>query len=616
MEPDSELQSKEHGIILDVIDELRSLGISHHIDLPQIIVCGDQSSGKSSVLEALSGLRFPRKDNLCTRFAIEVILRRGIAENVDISVVPNPTATRNNGDDIVDFHKEHVDIHDMELLIDEASKALGIDGTSKKFSNDILRFEVTGPKQPQLTLVDLPGLFQAGNKAQSEEDLKAVTDLVLSYMEKTRSIILAVVSAKNDFANQIVTKYARQLDPHGYRTLGVITKPDTLHVGSESEIAFLELAENKDVQLHHGWHVVKNRDFDTRTASADERDEAEKDFFTQGIWMNLPRNQVGITSLRPRLSILLRNQIISELPSLALDVQAGIDACQKGLEGLGGPRADLQEQRFYLLKASQSFTSLMKSAVDGSYNELFFGNPMTEQGACRRLRAIVQNILVDFSSTMRRVGHARHILEQVTESQQEANPRLIGRDEMIDKVILLMRQSRGRELPGTYNPQIIGELFQTQSRDWEKLMRNCVRSIWDAINIALDHILEGSTDENTMMGLKRLIVEPQLAKLRDESEKMLLTVLAPHARGHPITYNHYLTDNIQKSRRARDEKILMAKIDQFFGTNIKDGKTHCDATFDTRALLKALSSHTTAVDMDRYACSEAIDVMKAYYKVR
>lgn len=617
MEPASDLQSKEHGNILDVIDELRSLGISHHIDLPQIIVCGDQSSGKSSVLEALSGLRFPRKDNLCTRFAIEVVLRRGVAENVDISIVPNPTAVHDGGGDVVDFHKEHVDINDMELLIDEATKVLGIDGNSKKFSNDILRFEVTGPRQLQLTLVDLPGLFQAGNKAQSDEDMRAVTELVLSYMKKTRSIILAVVSAKNDFANQIVTKYTRELDRYGYRTLGVITKPDTLHVGSESEIAFLELAENKDVHLHHGWHVLKNRDFDTRTASANERDEAEQEFFAKGIWMNLPRNQVGISSFRPRLSVLLRNQILEELPSLIVDIQAGVDESQKTLVRLGASRANLQEQRLYLLRASQSFSSLMKSAVDGSYNDVFFGNPSTEEGASKRLRAVIQNIFVDFSSTMRQNGHARHIMEHVTEQQQKANPRLISRNGMIDEVIILMKQSRGRELPGTYNPQIVGDLFQAQSQPWEQLMHSCVERIWDTIKTALDLILAGSTDENTIKGLKHLVVDPMLAKIRDESERMILTVLEPHTRGHPITYNHYLTDNIQKLRRTRDEKALMQNLDQFFGTKIKKGKTEVEnVTFDAQALLKALLSHATNVDMDRYACSEAIDVMKAYYKVR
>ncbi|KEF54333.1 dynamin GTPase, partial [Exophiala aquamarina CBS 119918] len=73
--------------LLNMISGLRSEGFSHYGDLPQIIVCGDQSSGKSSVLEAISRFSSPRKDNnLCTRFATEVILQRGPSEYANVSI--------------------------------------------------------------------------------------------------------------------------------------------------------------------------------------------------------------------------------------------------------------------------------------------------------------------------------------------------------------------------------------------------------------------------------------------------------------------------------------------------------------------------------------------------
>ena len=82
------LQSKDHSELLDIIDLLRSQGVSHYVPLPQIIVCGDQSSGKSSVLEAVSGVRFPTKDKLCTRFATELVLRRGLEAKVTVGITP------------------------------------------------------------------------------------------------------------------------------------------------------------------------------------------------------------------------------------------------------------------------------------------------------------------------------------------------------------------------------------------------------------------------------------------------------------------------------------------------------------------------------------------------
>lgn len=135
-------------------------------------------------------------------------------------------------------------------------------------------------------------------------------------MAESRSIILAVVSAKNDYANQIITRLARNVDPLGVRTLGIITKPDTLYVGSDSEKGFVNLAKNEDVIFRLGWHVLKNRDYANRNCPAEERDEQERSFFADGIWTTLPTNLLGLDPLKPRLSTVLRDQIISELPSL------------------------------------------------------------------------------------------------------------------------------------------------------------------------------------------------------------------------------------------------------------------------------------------------------------
>ena len=220
------LQSKDHEELLNIIDDLRSQGISRYIDLPQLVVCGDQSSGKSSVLEAISGLQFPTKDNLCTRFATELILRRGGDEKAEVTIIPDASRPDEEKADLLAFRPATFSLQtDFATTIEQAEKVMGIDKGGRTFGRDILRVELSGPKQPHLTLVDLPGLFHAGNKLQSTSDAKAVKQLVQSYMKKSRSIILAVISAKNDYANQIVTTYAREFDPEGERTLGIITKP-------------------------------------------------------------------------------------------------------------------------------------------------------------------------------------------------------------------------------------------------------------------------------------------------------------------------------------------------------------------------------------------------------
>lgn len=83
----NQLQSQQSEL-LDKIDELRTIGVGGLVELPQIIVCGNQSSGKSSVLEAISRVRFPARGNICTRFATEVVLRRSPQEKIKVSIDP------------------------------------------------------------------------------------------------------------------------------------------------------------------------------------------------------------------------------------------------------------------------------------------------------------------------------------------------------------------------------------------------------------------------------------------------------------------------------------------------------------------------------------------------
>ncbi|KAM3500282.1 hypothetical protein MY10362_006537 [Beauveria mimosiformis] len=211
------LQSEDHRNLLDIIDKLRSKGVSRYVDLPQIVVCGDQSTGKSSVLEAISGLTFPTKDNLCTRFATELILRREATKTVNISIHPGPERSADERRQLNAFRAE-IDVTnpDLQKVVEEAKIVGAVPATSDN---------------------GFPGLFRAGNREQTTKDAKVVHKMVRGYVRNPRSIILAVVSAKNDFALQEITEMARELDPKGIRTLGLITKPDTLDAGSDSEAA-------------------------------------------------------------------------------------------------------------------------------------------------------------------------------------------------------------------------------------------------------------------------------------------------------------------------------------------------------------------------------------------
>lgn len=604
------LRSKDHGQLLDLVDRLRSQGISRYVGLPQLIVCGSQSSGKSSVLEAVSGVRFPTKDNLCTRFATELILRRDPTTNVTVAIIPGAERPEDEKAKLLGFKIPIVQINDFPLLIDAAKEAMGLDSSVKAFSDDVLRIEISGAEQPNLTLVDLPGLIHADNKQQPAMDVQLVFSLVKSYIENPRSIIITVVSTKESNANQIMLKLARDVDPNGMRTLGIITKPDTFQVGSESEKHFLDLAGSEEAIFPLGWHVLKNRDHDRRECSVDERDESEREFFSHGVWASLPAKLLGIGALRPRLSILLKDRVVSELPRLIRDVEASIQASQNRLNRLGQARGTIQQQKIYLVRVSRLFSSLVKAAVDGVYLHDFFTEAMIPADSRKRLRTVVQNILLEFAEVMRVKDHTR----EVSSTRPEADIPAV-----VDQMCESMRQTRGWELPEIFNPLFIGDLFYYRSKPWKKLVERYSEKILDATRSTLRLILFYTADEITSERLIREVIDPAMKRYAAQLERKVAEIMRPHQEGHRITYDHCFTKTIERARKKHAEKYQVRRIKDFFGVDPDGGSpyVHDPQPFSTKKLVATLDQPTEADtdDMNHYAYSEAVDCMEAYYKV-
>ena len=151
--PLSELESAEGRKLMDLVNELRHAGLNGVLHLPQLVVCGDQSSGKSSVLEAISGIPFPRKENLCTRFATEVIMRTGPTTSLVASIIPDGSRPAEEQEELQGFSETFYDLDKLADLYDRAKKAMGLDSplsVTKAFTADVLSIELCGPSLPQL----------------------------------------------------------------------------------------------------------------------------------------------------------------------------------------------------------------------------------------------------------------------------------------------------------------------------------------------------------------------------------------------------------------------------------------------------------------------------------
>ncbi|KAJ5065714.1 P-loop containing nucleoside triphosphate hydrolase protein [Bipolaris maydis] len=587
------LQSADQRRVMDIVDKLRRTGLSGVVELPQLIVCGDQSSGKSSVLEAITEIPFPRKENLCTRFATDIILRRSPASTSTVTITPDKLRPESEQAKLKGFTKSIQNFDQLPDVIEEATLAMGLGVvggiSSRAFSRDVLSVEITGPSRPQLTLVDLPGLIHATNKAQTEADKELILDLVSQYMKNPRTIILAV---------------------------------------------------NKDIYLERGWHMLKNRADNQMNFSFDQRNKDEALFFSKGRYAELPRECVGITSLRERLSKVLLHHLIRELPSLKEEMVTKYRATLDEISNLGEKRNTSHEQRVFLMKISMKVNDILKSATKGYYESPFFGTINKDAAVdsaenIRRFRAVVQHLNMGFAKDMRLRGHrynfeagpgdderdckesldAQRELERELKQEKDGTkylpvPQKLSRAEAVEWVKKTLERSRGYELPGTFQPVLISQLFWEQSLPWEDLASLHIAKVAQVCRDFIDVVLADCVPEEFKERLVALTVDAALSKSLGDAKEELAKVLKDKAR-HPSTYNHYFTSKVQKMRLRKHQALTKAATS---AAKKQEGEKEKQRTVIDPIELAAQLDRSIELDMDTFSSQEALDMQRAYYK--
>lgn len=377
------------------------------------------------------------------------MLRRQGAHSVTIKIAPSELRSAEEQNKLRAFSHTITDLIELPSIMADATEEMGLGkiGESSAFSRGVLTVEICGPQKPELqfvhfpkhflqdtdssergdfdassechfmayniltnfrTLVDLPGLIHITTKSSNEADKDIMFDLVQRYMKNRRSIILAVISAKNDVAKQIILDLPKKIDKDGLRTLGIITKPDCM---SEEDTQFwFDLALNKEVFLERGWHMVKNRSESESGLSAQERNDAEKVFLSQGRFEELPRDWVGIDTLRTRLNKPLHQHLVQELPVLKQEMTNKLQEIERQMTRLGDKRETPMQQRMMIMKVSLEVRQILSCALDGYYHHPFFGgmnvgtNTSTDVDS-RRFRAVIEASDCSFEKAMRYCGH-------------------------------------------------------------------------------------------------------------------------------------------------------------------------------------------------------------------
>ncbi|EXA48686.1 hypothetical protein FOVG_05361 [Fusarium oxysporum f. sp. pisi HDV247] len=482
----------EQRSLLDLIDKLQFAQLDD-VKLPQIVVVGDQSAGKSSVLEALTGTPFPRDAGACTRFATEIRMRRAKETKLKVSIIPDKTRPYNDQARLLQWGGDVTGDTPFDAMMRDATELIAPKSIPGRFAaRDILVVEKEGPDMPLLTLVDLPGLVRVANRDQSESDIQTIEALSDRYMKSSRTIILAVIGGNNDYVQAPILKKARHFDPKGSRTIGVLTKPDmTERIGLEDK--FIELVTNKDQENNFklGWYVLLNPGPGEQWQSPEDRANREAEFFSRGKWATLPPEMWGIGALRAKLSTQLQRHIGKHVKTLRRQIQQALEGCESQLKAMGVGKDTPEEMRFQMGELFTASNNLVTPAVNGNYKnpfgERFFARQSSPKGTpSQKLRARIRDESERFARRFRQ--HGRKVTFQksqppvangvngtngAAESNGLPTPGTVGDRSKKDfaefEVEPLLRQIRGNELPLDSNPRAPYILFQDYSRNWPVL---------------------------------------------------------------------------------------------------------------------------------------------------
>ncbi|KAI0154227.1 P-loop containing nucleoside triphosphate hydrolase protein [Xylariaceae sp. FL1272] len=633
--------------ILTKVDKLREL-IGNRIALPQLVVVGDQSSGKSSVLENLTGFAFPRAAELCTRYATQITCRREDVESITVSIIPNPDAPQDQQDRVKEFHREFTGL-DPETLahvfqganeamgIRAAGESVGTESTSSlpAFSEHILRIEKCGPEEEHFTVIDVPGIFRTETQGLTlESDIALVMNMV-----KTYSNILAIMPSNVDPATQEILKLAKQADPAMSRTMAVLTKPDLAIERSTQQIAIDHvLGKRNDLTL--GYYIVKNRGPDDASKTLEEGQMDERRFFARAPWSALQHTgRAGIECLKLRVRELLIDLIKKEFPQLKLEVLKEFNMLKYQREGLGPSRNNPETQRAYLNGISETFQSRVRDALGASYahHEMFSNHDL-------RLVTRVVEANEKYSDKMTTHGHMRHFqttedegvhlpehswptlkeaygpkidppvypeLEEILEPFITEMPKAEANTDILDYIEHVYTSSRGQEL-GTFAGTLLGTMFQEQSKKWDSItMVHMTRAIYH-VHHFIHEALQGSCpDQKVYQELwDAHLLDDLQSSYRGalECAKLLLEI---ERHCCPITLNHYFNDNLQK---AQSERLVraMEKLGIYEAPSPLDDLSDDDVIQIKKSALQSLAlDKANSAHVREYMH----DVLHSYYEV-
>lgn len=347
-------------ILNNLQDLLAPVGMHVAFDLPQLVVVGSQSVGKSSVLESLVGRDFlPRGTGIVTRRPLILQLR-----NLPMSDPEHPPKEWGEFQHLPNRKFEDFDHIRLEIIADTERLC----GKNSGISSNPISLKIYSPHVIDLTLVDLPGITKIPVGDQPSDIELRVRELIVQYISKPNCLILAVTAANTDIANSDALKLAREFDQDGSRTIGVLTKLDSMDDGTDC----LDVLQGKIYPLKQGFVGVvcrSQKDIVAKKSIRESMKSEEKYFRNHPVYRSVA-NQCGTLYMARLLHRVLMYHIRDTLPQLKSRINELVTEYEQELLSLGEPLegAGQGSQAAIVLNLFTRFSRNFQDAIDGKFH--------------------------------------------------------------------------------------------------------------------------------------------------------------------------------------------------------------------------------------------------------
>jgi dynamin GTPase len=518
-------------------DAFAQLGVSMSLDLPQIAVVGGQSAGKSSVLENFVGRDFlPRGSGIVTRRPLVLQLINSTMEYGEFLHVRGKKFT------VFDEIRKEIE--------EETDRTTG---SNKGISSVPINLRIYSPYVLNLTLIDLPGMTKVPVGDQPADIEHQIKEMIYQFIRRDNCLILAVTSANQDLATSDALKLAKEVDPEGLRTIGVITKLDLMDEGTDAR----DILENKLLPLRRGYIGVVNRsqrDIEGRKDIKVALDGERKFFLSHPSYRHMA-DRMGTPYLQRTLNQQLTNHIRDTLPALRDKLQKQMLTLEKEVEEYKNFRPDDPTRKTKaMLQMIQQLQTDFERNIEGSGS------------------AAINTSELSGGARINRLFHERFPFEIVKMEFDEK--------ELRREIAYAIRNIHGIRV-GLFTPDMAFEaIVKKQIGKLREPSLKCV----DLVITELGNVIRRCTEKMN-----------RYPRLREETERIITT----HIR--------------EREQKTKNQILLLVDVElAYMNTNHEDfiGFTNAQQTAESSQGGKRKLGNQTGVIRKGYMCIHNLGIMK------